>query len=87
MAHMKPMYLPEVEHNPNARGAYAEMIQSMRAAGGPVSQIFHLFAFKPHVTEHLERFTQGVMRGPSPLPPGFRELIAAFTSKRNNCPF
>jgi len=28
-----------------------------------------------------------VMRGPSPLPPGVRELIAAFTSRRNDCPF
>jgi len=27
------------------------------------------------------------MRGPSPLPPGIRELIAAFTSRRNDCPF
>jgi AhpD family alkylhydroperoxidase len=27
------------------------------------------------------------MRGPSPLSPGQRELIAAFTSKRNECPF
>jgi len=28
-----------------------------------------------------------VMRGPSPLSPGMRELIAAFTSARNHCPF
>jgi AhpD family alkylhydroperoxidase len=27
------------------------------------------------------------MRGPSPLPAGVRELIAAFTSRRNDCPF
>jgi hypothetical protein len=47
----------------------------------------HLFAFKTERTEHLARFTQGVMRGPSPLAPGMRELIAAFTSRRNDCPF
>jgi len=46
-----------------------------------------LFAFKPDRTEHLAQFTQGVMRGPSPLSPGQRELIAAFTSRRNDCPF
>jgi AhpD family alkylhydroperoxidase len=27
------------------------------------------------------------MRGPAPLDPGMRELIAAFTSARNHCPF
>jgi alkylhydroperoxidase family enzyme len=59
----------------------------MRAAQVPVPQIMHLFAFKPDRTEHLAEFTQGVMRGPSPLPPGLRELIAAFTSRRNACPF
>jgi hypothetical protein len=47
----------------------------------------HLFAFKPDRTQFLSRFTQGVMRGPSPLSPGLRELIAAFTSKRNDCLF
>jgi alkylhydroperoxidase family enzyme len=47
----------------------------------------HLFAYKPDRTDFLSRFTQSVMRGPSPLPAGFRELIAAFTSRRNDCLF
>ena len=59
----------------------------LQAAGLPVPQIMHLFAFKPDRTQFLSRFTQGVMRGPSPLSPGLRELIAAFTSKRNDCLF
>jgi alkylhydroperoxidase family enzyme len=59
----------------------------MRAAGVPVPQILHLFAFKPDRTEFLAAFTQGVMRGPSPLEPGMRELIAAFVSSQNQCPF
>ena len=46
-----------------------------------------LFAFKTDRTEHLARFTQGVMRGSSPLSAGQRELIAAFTSQRNDCLF
>ena len=83
---MKPMFLPEVE-NALPKGAYAAPIEGMRAAGATVPQIMHLFAFKPDRTQHLSDFTQGVMRGPSPLPPGFRELIAAFTSRRNDCPF
>ena len=63
------------------------MITELRAAGLPVPQIMHLFAYKPDRTALLSRFTQGVMRGPSPLPAGLRELIAAFTSRRNDCPF
>lgn len=83
---MHPMFLPEVEHAP-ASGAYGERLAAMRAAGMPVPQIWHLFAFKPDRTDFLAQFTQGVMRGPSPLAPGLRELIAAFTSRRNDCPF
>ena len=80
------MFLHDVEHK-EPEGAYAATIGGMRAAGLPVPQIMHLFAFKPDRTEFLSRFTQGVMRGPSALAPGLRELIAAFTSKRNECPF
>ena len=83
---MDPMFLPEIEHH-SGEGRYAAMIRHMRGAGMPVPQIMHLFAYKPDRTEHLAEFTQGVMRGPSPLPPGLRELIAAFTSRRNACPF
>ena len=83
---MRPMFLTEVEQR-NPGGAYAHLINELRAAGHPVPQIMHLFAYKPDRTDFLSRFTQGVMRGPSPLPAGFRELIAAFTSQRNDCPF
>jgi alkylhydroperoxidase family enzyme len=80
------MYLPEVEQH-DGEGRYAAMIRHLRGGGIPVPQIMHLFAFKPDRTEHLAEFTHAVMRGPSPLPPGQRELIAAFTSRRNACPF
>jgi hypothetical protein len=83
---MHPMFLPDVEQS-EPRGAYAGPINAMRAAGVPVPQIMHLFAYKPERTQFLSQFTQGVMRGPSPLSPGQRELIAAFTSRRNDCPF
>lgn len=55
--------------------------------GSGVPQIRHLFAYKPAATDHLSAFSQAVMRGPSPLSAGWRELIAAFTSKQNHCPF
>jgi alkylhydroperoxidase family enzyme len=83
---MKPMYLHDVEAH-EATGARGEAMARMRAAGMPIPQIQHLFAFKPERTDHLSRFTQGVMRGPSPLLPGQRELIAALTSKLNQCLF
>ena len=83
---MRPMFLSEVEQSTPC-GAYARLINELRAAGHPVPQIMHLFAYKPEQTDFLSRFTQGVMRGPSPLPAGFRELIAAFTSRRNDCRF
>ena len=83
---MKPMFLPEVEGNPKA-GPYADLIQTMRARGAEYPQIWHLFAYLPQATEHLARFTQEILRGPGPFPPGIRELIAAYTSVRNQCPF
>jgi uncharacterized peroxidase-related enzyme len=84
---MKPMYLPTVEHNEAAGGGFAGRVLGKQAAGSVVPQIFHLFAYKPAMTLHLERFTHEVLRGPSPLSPQFRELIGAFTGRRNQCQF
>jgi hypothetical protein len=83
---MDPMYLPGVEGF-EADGPYGDAIREMRTNGVPVPQILHLFAFKQDRTLDLARFTEGVMRGPSPLAPGMRELIAAFTSRKNHCLF
>ncbi len=83
---MHRMFLKEVE-DASGSGAYARRIDGMRTAGATIPQIMHLFAFKPDRTDHLAKFTHAVMRGPSPLSPGQRELIAAFTSRRNDCPF
>lgn len=83
---MKPMFLPEVEQNPKP-GPYRDLIEHMQRTGAEYPQIWHLFAYLPSATEHLARFTQEVLRGPGPLSPGMRELIAAYTSERNGCPF
>lgn len=83
---MDPMFLPDVEHHED-QGPRGLAIKGMKAAGIPVPQILHLFAYKTRKTRHLAAFTQEVMRGESPLTPGQRELIAAFTSERNHCPF
>jgi alkylhydroperoxidase family enzyme len=83
---MKPMFLASVEAG-EARGVYADVIRGLESAGLPVPQIMRLFAFKSERTDHLAQFTQGAMRGASPLAPGLRELIAAYTSRLNHCPF
>lgn len=84
---MRPMFLPEVEASPRP-GPYRDLIELMRASGGgEYSQIWHLFAYLPRATEHLARFTQEILREEAPLSPGIRELIAAYTSYENRCPF
>lgn len=83
---MKPMFLPDVEQNATP-GPYRTLIEMMQKQGADYPQIWHLFAYLPRATEHLARFTQEILRGPSPLSPGMRELIAAYTSQRNHCPF
>ena len=80
------MYLKSIQDR-EPQGPYAGTIGRLEAKGEPVPHIMRLFAFKPDRTEHLSRYTHGVMRGPSPLSAGFRELIAAYTSKLNQCPF
>jgi uncharacterized peroxidase-related enzyme len=79
------MFLKEVEA---ARGGrYGELINKALETGRPVSGIWHLFAFKPEATAALSELTEAVMRGPSALTVAQRELIAAFTSATNRCPF
>ena len=80
------MFLADVEHNPKP-GAWSDAIKAMQARGVEYPQIWHLFAFLPSATRHLARFTHAVLREPSPLSPGVRELIAAYTSSLNDCPF
>ena len=83
---MDPIFLDEVERTAKVGPAGAQFA-AMEAEGIPVPQILYLFAYKPGMTGHLSRFTEELMRGSSPLSPGLRELIAAFTSSRNQCPF
>jgi len=61
--------------------------KKLREAGQAVPEIMHLFRFKKRSTDHLVRFTEEVMRGPSPLSRGMRELIGAYVSSRNQCGF
>ena len=83
---MKPMFLPDVENN-SQPSAWNDSIRMMQSQGAEYPQIWHMFAFKPEITAHLARFTQEIMREAAPLTPGVRELIAAYTSAKNHCPF
>ena len=84
---MESMFLPGVEGDPK-EGPWKTLIDLMRQQGAAeYPQIWHLFAYLPSATQHLARFTQEILRGPAPISPGMRELIAAYTSVRNHCPF
>lgn len=80
------MFLKEIETRP-AEGMTKIALDNLRGDGGTVPEILHLFRFKTRSTDHLVRFTEEVMRGPSPLSPGMRELIGAYFSKQNQCSF
>ena len=83
---MESMFLQDVEQY-QGDDNYTRAIQFMKTSGQEYPQILHMFAYKMKATVHLERFTQEIMREPAPLSPGFRELIAAYTSHLNQCPF
>jgi len=80
------MFLKEIESRP-AEGMTSIALNKLREDGEAIPEILHLFRFKTRNTNHLVRFTEEVMRGPSPLSPGLRELIGAYFSKRNQCSF
>lgn len=83
---MEPMFLKDVEAY-QGEDNYSKAIDMMRRAGPEYPQILHMFSYKFGATVHLERFTQEMLREAAPLSPGIRELIAAYTSKLNECPF
>jgi len=80
------MFLKEIETRP-AEGMTKIAFNKLRDDGEAIPEILHLFRFKRHSTDHLVRFTEEVMHGPSPLSPGLRELIGAYFSKKNQCSF
>ena len=82
----KALYLPGVEAKPQP-GVYRDLIEAARNRRAEYSKIWDLFAFQQDFTPHLARFSQGVLRKPTTISPGLRELIAAYTSYQNECRF
>ena len=80
------MFLPEVEANPQPSPT-TDLIRIAQSDGTEYPKIWHLFAYRPQATTHLGSFTHEIMRGDGPLSAGIRELIAAYTSYGNDCPF
>ena len=80
------MFLKEIENRP-ATGIAGIALRKMSDEGRTIPDILHLFRFKTSITDHLVRLTDEVMRGPSPLSPGLRELIGAYVSRKNQYSF
>jgi uncharacterized peroxidase-related enzyme len=85
-AQTKRLHLPGVEQNLQP-GIYKNLVEAARERNAEYSKIWDLFGFQEHFTIHLARFTEGVLRTPSSISPGMRELIAAYTSSLNECRF
>jgi alkylhydroperoxidase/carboxymuconolactone decarboxylase family protein YurZ len=49
--------------------------------------IVGLMAFKPETAKPLDELAEVLLRGPSTLSRGERELIASYVSSRNDCFF
>jgi hypothetical protein len=83
------MHLTEIQGRvpPPEAGRFAHAIAAARVSGAPIPGIYHLFAANPAVAKPLCDTMQALMRGPSPLSPGERELVAAWTSAQNRCRF
>ena len=62
---MRPMFLPGVERNPQP-APYAELMDDAGSGSLVPADLAHV-CFPPEATDHLARFTQEILRGPSPL--------------------
>jgi hypothetical protein len=83
------MYLKDLIEARRAEeaGRFGRVIREAQSRGQQPPGIYYLFAARPEASGPLCDFVHEVMRGPSDLSPGQRELIAAFVSARNDCLF
>ena len=83
------MFLKQLESStpPASSGRFGRVIESQRKAGKSPPGIYYLFAQRPIAAKAMGDFMQDLMRAPSDLSAGDRELIASWTSARNHCKF
>ena len=67
-------------------GRFGRVIQASKKQGVEPPGIYYLFAGRPEATPHLCNFMHEVMRGPSDLSAGQRELIAALGFSADQLP-
>ncbi len=60
--------------------AYIDLPKELPGILGPMT-------FRPETAKHLNALAETLLRGPSTLTSGERELIAAYVSHQNNCLF
>ena len=53
----------------------------------PNAKVYEVFARRPEIFEPFTVACEKVMRGPSALEPGVRELLGAYVSRLNSCPY
>ncbi len=51
------------------------------------AKVYDVFSMRPATFEPFTETCEQIMRGPSPLSPAQRELIGAFVSRLNSCPY
>lgn len=51
------------------------------------AKVYEVFARRPGLFEPFTAFCEQIMRGPSPLSAGERELLGAYVSGLNSCPY
>ena len=84
---MKRLYIPAIEERAKPGGVYEGVIEKTKSEHPEYPKIWDLFAFGEDYTSHLARFTNGLLRTPATISPGLRELVAAYTSRLNQCAF
>ncbi len=84
---MKRLYIPGIEERAKPGGVYERVIGKTKSEHPEYPKIWDLFAFGEDYTSHLARFTNGLLRTPATISPGLRELVAAYTSRLNQCAF
>jgi hypothetical protein len=80
------MRLPKIEHGHDA-GSKA-ILAGMEAEAGHVDGVTRILLYRPELFGSWQKAAANdIMQGPSEWSTGDRELMAAFVSAQNQCPF